>query len=323
MFLLGAEKVGRRWVVATWLFAFLTGFFLVHFSKTGEFTTFDIGQRDEALLKEPYNQSVTLIDTGGKVSFQKSGFSSQETVENRIHRNQSWPKNQEGQARSVIVPYLHARGISRINTLSLSHQDQDHLGDARVILTMFQVDQVLLPAGMTEQPAFLKKVQPYLGRTKVISVTDQVQPPNLPLRILHPFRPGSGKNEDSIALSGRIGPLVLFTAGDLDQAGEKRILARYPDFRPDVVKFGHHGSKTATNPTVIAEWQPTYGLISAGRKNRYGHSNQEVLETAARQKMIVYDTRRQGMLRYVYENHKKGHFQVKSTNDLTNSKTTN
>lgn len=73
----------------------------------------------------------------------------------------------------------------------------------------------------------------------------------------------------------------------------------------------------------MAEWQPTYGLISAGRKNRYGHPNQEVLEVAAKQKMIVYDTRRQGMLRYVYENYKKGYFQVKSTNDLTNSKTTN
>ncbi|CAK1222993.1 DNA internalization-related competence protein ComEC/Rec2 [Fructobacillus evanidus] len=322
-FLLGAEKTGRRWVVSTWLFAFLTGFSLVHFPRTGEFTTFDIGQGDAALLREPYNKSVTLIDTGGKVSFQKTGFSGQEATENKPYEKQSWPKNQEGQARTVIVPYLHAHGISRINTLSLSHQDQDHLGDARVILTTFQVDQVLLPAGMAGQPAFLKKIQPYLGKARVVSVTDQIQPANLPLRVLHPFQPGIGENEDSIALGGRVGPLVLFTAGDLDQAGEKKILAKYPDFRPNLVKFGHHGSKTATNPAVMAEWQPTYGLISAGRKNRYGHPNQEVLEIATRQKMIVYDTRRQGMLRYVYENHKKGHFQVKSTNDLTNSKTTN
>ncbi|NLS37541.1 DNA internalization-related competence protein ComEC/Rec2 [Fructobacillus tropaeoli] len=322
-FLLGAEKAGRRWVVGTWLLALIIGFFLVHFPRTGEFTTFDIGQGDAALLREPYNKTITLIDTGGKVSFQKSGFSDQKATKNKPYEKQSWPKNQEGQVRSVIVPYLHAHGISRINTLSLSHQDQDHLGDARVILTTFQVDQVLLPAGMTNQPAFLKKIQPYLGKAKVVSVTDRVQPANLPLQVLHPFQPGIGENEDSIALGGRVGPLVLFTAGDLDQVGEKKILDKYPNFRPDLVKFGHHGSKTATNPAVMAEWQPTYGLISAGRKNRYGHPNQEVLEIAAKQKMIVYDTRRQGMLRYVYENHKKGHFQVKSTNDLTNSKTTN
>ncbi|CAK1230192.1 DNA uptake channel protein ComEC C-terminal domain [Fructobacillus cardui] len=295
-FLLGAEKAGRRWVVGTWLFALIIGFFLVHFPRTGEFTTFDIGQGDAALLREPYNKTITLIDTGGKISFQKPCFSGQGSAENNPHGKQGWPKNQEGQARSVIVPYLHARGISRINTLSLSHQDQDHIGDARVILTTFQVDQVLLPAGMTKQAAFRKRIQPYLGRTKVVSVTDRVQPANLPLRVLHPFQPG---------------------------IGEKKVLARYPSFRPDLIKFGHHGSRTSTNKEVLAKWQPTYGLISAGRKNRYGHPNQEVLAIAAQQKMIVYDTRRQGMLRYVYENHNKGHFQVKSFNDLTNSKTTN
>lgn len=53
-------------------------------------------------------------------------------------------------------------------------------------------------------------------------MTDRVQPANLPLRVLHPFQPGIGENEDSIALGGRVGPLVLFTAGDLDQAGEKK-----------------------------------------------------------------------------------------------------
>ncbi|USS91877.1 ComEC/Rec2 family competence protein [Fructobacillus americanaquae] len=63
----------------------------------------------------------------------------------------------------IFIRAVITGGISRINTLSLSHQDQDHLGDSRVILTMFQVDQVLLPAGMTEQPAFLKKGSALFG----------------------------------------------------------------------------------------------------------------------------------------------------------------
>ncbi|WP_061993112.1 DNA internalization-related competence protein ComEC/Rec2, partial [Fructobacillus ficulneus] len=318
-FAIGANHRCRRWLVSTWIVVLLFGWTTVRWRSTGEYTTFDIGQGDAAVLREPWNRSVTLIDTGGKVSFQRPEFG--QNSGNQSPASQA--KSQEGLARSVIVPYLHALGIGRINTLSLSHQDQDHLGDARVILTTFRVDQVLVPAGLPNQPAFQRKVKPYLNGAKVVEGTDQVQVSHLPLKILHPFQPGIGENEDSLALAGRLGPLTLFTAGDLDQMGEAAIQAKYSNFRPDIVKFGHHGSKTATNPTVMATWRPKYGLISAGRDNRYGHPNQETLETARANQMIVYDTRRQGMLRYVYDLNRKGYFEVTSSHDLTDPKKSN
>ncbi|SEH36477.1 DNA internalization-related competence protein ComEC/Rec2 [Fructobacillus pseudoficulneus] len=317
-FILRASRQVQQRLTMVWLIALCLGFVRVHWFQPGEYTTFDIGQGDAALLLEPGNKTATLIDTGGKVSFQRRGF-----LRSKAGATAVDSRTNEGQARSVIVPYLHARGLSHLQTLSLSHQDQDHIGDAHVILENFRVDKLLVPAGMRGQPAFQRKIQPYLQGTKVIEVTDNSRVKNLPLVVLHPFQPGIGENEDSIALAGRVGPLTLFTAGDLDQAGEEKIRQKYPDFRPNLVKFGHHGSKTSTKPAAFAFWQPRYGLISAGRENRYGHPNQETLETAAKNRMIVYDTRRQGMLRYVYYSSKKGYFQVNSNHDLTNVETTN
>ncbi|MCO0831714.1 DNA internalization-related competence protein ComEC/Rec2 [Fructobacillus sp. W13] len=312
---------GRRVKVALGVIYFLLfsgNFLAVKLNRSGEFTTFDVGQGDAAALIEPFKKSVTVIDTGGRVSFgrprklnlrerrPKKGSDKAECLKEQ--------KRKEGQARTVILPYLHARGISKIDTLSLSHQDQDHIGDARVILENFRVKQLVVPAGMEDGPAFQKKVRPYLRRTKVISATNKVKVKNCPLKVLYPFNRGEAKNEDSLAWGGKIGNLILFSAGDLDRPGEKRVVAQYPNFYPEVVKFGHHGSKTATCPVVFAKWKPKYGIVSAGRHSRYGHPHPETLATAQKEHMIVFSTQRQGMLRYVY-NTNHAHFEVTLKHD--------
>ncbi|MDF7636998.1 DNA internalization-related competence protein ComEC/Rec2 [Leuconostocaceae bacterium ESL0958] len=294
-FWVGQGRIRQLWLFTLWCGALGLGYYQVHWPSQGEYTTFDIGQGDAALLREPYNRTVTLIDTGGKVSFGRPGFAKAVPV---------------GRAEQVILPYLHAKGIAKVDALSLSHQDQDHIGDAGFLLQHVKVDRLLVPAGLPAQPAFAKKVRPYLGRTKVLELTDQVALPGLPLKVLYPFAPGQGENEDSLSFAVQAGQATIFTAGDLDQQGEAAILAKYPTFRPDIIKFGHHGSKTATNPAVMAAWRPHYGLISAGRRNRYGHPHAATLATAAKEGMVVYSTQQQGMLRYVYKDGEKGRFQV-------------
>ncbi|MBS9334917.1 DNA internalization-related competence protein ComEC/Rec2 [Fructobacillus sp. M1-13] len=322
-FALGAKKSSKKLAIATWLFLLLGNSAFVHWPKQGEWTTFDIGQGDAAVLIEPRHKTITMIDTGGKVQFgPRPHYSTGRPTDTRpkVVQNKAL-KQQEGLARSVIVPYLHAKGIAHINTLALSHQDQDHIGDSRVILQNFKVDQLVIPAGMRSLPAFQRKIQPYLQKTKVIEATDQTKVPNCPLQILYPFAAGLAGNDDSLAWGGRLGGQTIYTAGDLDQSGETKILTKYPEFVPDIVKFGHHGSKTATDPKVFAQWQPTIGLISAGRNSRYGHPHQEVLDVAKEEKMIVYNTQSQGMLRYVYQE-KHGHFEV-SYHDPAGPKRTN
>lgn len=112
------------------------------------------------------------------------------------------------------------------------------------------------------------------------------------------------------------------TAGDLGQAGEAELVARYPDMRVDMLKLGYHGSKTSTNPVAISHWQPKIALISAGRENRYHHPHLETLKTIQENGLTIYNTQTNGMIRYSYVG-EKGRFEVKFPNESATITTTN
>ncbi|MDF7626455.1 DNA internalization-related competence protein ComEC/Rec2 [Lactobacillaceae bacterium L1_55_11] len=299
----------KRAAVSLWLLSLSLGWFWVHWPSHGEFTTFDIGQGDAALVRTPFNRSVTLIDTGGLVDFSRTA---------------AWqkPEHRSNPGETVVVNYLHSLGLNRVDNLVLSHRDQDHIGYVPVILTKLQVKRLIMPAGMAKQNAYLKKIAPYLGKTQVLEVTNQTKVPNFPLEILHPFAPGEAENQDSIALYGRLGNHNIFTAGDLDQGGELAVAAAYPSLKVDILKLGHHGSKTSTAPAILDRWQVKIGLVSAGRNNRYHHPNDEVIERLKEHRVTILNTQHNGMLRYIYDRH-YGYFEVKVPDEPKTAKRTN
>ena len=66
--------------------------------------------------------------------------------------------------------------------------------------------------------------------------------------------------------------------GDASSTTEKELLKEYNLSKIDVLKVGHHGSKTSSSKEFINEVNPTYYIISVGKDNRYGHPNKEVLD---------------------------------------------
>jgi competence protein ComEC len=71
---------------------------------------------------------------------------------------------------------------------------------------------------------------------------------------------------------------VLFT-GDLEKEGERFYVGAYGKFlESDVLKVGHHGSKSSTSSEFLATVKPAYAIISAGKGNKFGHPNFEVLQ---------------------------------------------
>ena len=90
--------------------------------------------------------------------------------------------------------------------------------------------------------------------------------------------------------------------GDASVATEKEILDKYnlPDV--DVLKVGHHGSKTSSGKVFINEVNPKYSIISVGKNNRYGHPNKEVLENLIESK--IYRTDQDGSIMFKIKNNK-------------------
>ena len=90
--------------------------------------------------------------------------------------------------------------------------------------------------------------------------------------------------------------------GDASITTEKEILDKYnlPDI--DVLKVGHHGSKTSSSRVFIDEMNPKYSIISVGKNNRYGHPNKEVLNNLDNSK--IYRTDQDGSIMFNIKNNK-------------------
>ncbi|MCJ1994807.1 hypothetical protein GYN24_09470 [Lactococcus piscium] len=84
----------------------------------------------------------------------------------------------------------------------------------------------------------------------------------------------------------------------MEAEGEAALIANYPTLKVDVLKVGHHGSKTSSTDAFIKKMRPTIGLISCGKHNRYQHPNQETLDVLQKYKVQVYRTDLQGAIKF-------------------------
>ena len=288
-------RVRCKWLIALAI-VYGVAFVTIRWPVDGEVSFIDVGQGDSILLRTPFNRHVSLIDTGGKVGFSKP----------------LWARTLPGMTNveAVTVNYLHSRGISEIDDVNCSHQDADHIGDVGRLLQLMTVHTLTIPAGMRQSRGFQAKIAPYLKQTRVIELTAGRQPKNFPFTIYHPFHPGPGGNEDSVSLGTiRNGVRFLFM-GDLDRAGEREILQHYSSLTTDVLKLGHHGSDTSSDPLFIKQVAPKLGIISAGRENRYGHPKQRTLTTLTQNHIVAVNTADAGMISYVYDWLGNGHWQT-------------
>ena len=90
--------------------------------------------------------------------------------------------------------------------------------------------------------------------------------------------------------------------GDAEAKKEKGILDKYNLRDIDVLKVGHHGSKTSSSKNFISKINTKYSIISVGKNNRYGHPNKEVLNNLSDSK--IYRTDQDGSVMFKIKNNK-------------------
>ncbi|GFZ26933.1 hypothetical protein LCB40_08130 [Lactobacillus corticis] len=275
----GSFAVQRKKLWSLIVVCYLAFYLWIHFPPYGQVTLIDVGQGDSILITTPFIRKSYLIDVGGKVNF--SG------------------KKTEPQVNAITIPFLRAQGIDQLDAIFLSHQDADHVGDLAPLMKQIKVKRLYVGQGMLNNPSFVKRLS-YAQNTEKIEVLAGMKVnEKIPFKIVYPFTPGSGKNEDSLSLLFNLaGKNWLFT-GDLPQAGEKAIMERY-NFQVDYFKLGHHGSKTSTDPDFMQKLQPKLCFISAGRQNRFGHPHPETITTLKNLAIPWVSTQDCGMISWYY-----------------------
>ena len=109
------------------------------------------------------------------------------------------------------------------------------------------------------------------------------------------FSSDRGPNDNSFVLRIRYGARSFLFVGDAEHDEETSLLATVPgELRADVLKVGHHGSRTSSTPSFVAAVDPTEAVISAGRRNHFGHPSAETLGTLARARCRIWRTDHDG-----------------------------
>ena len=232
----------------------------------------DVGQGDSILLH--LNNKNILIDTGGNMYY--------DLLDNAI-------------------TYFKSEGIRKIDYLLLTHGDYDHMGEAINLVENFKVEKVIFNCGEFNEleqeliKILAKNKIPYYSCIKELNIDDNK------LYFLNNKDYGNENDNSSVIYTELNNHKFLFM-GDAGVEVEQDLIEKYNLQDIDVLKVGHHGSKTSSSKNFIDEINPMYSVISVGKNNRYGHPNGDVLEILEDTK--IYRTDQDGSIMFKIKNNK-------------------
>ncbi|MCX6138680.1 MAG: DNA internalization-related competence protein ComEC/Rec2 [Ignavibacteriales bacterium] len=269
LFSMGNETQSRKVFIAA---AAIAEFFFLEYAFTPadnsssilRVTFIDVGQGDAALIECPAGEKI-LVDAGPRTPTIDAG-------------------------EKTIVPLLRKRGISRLDALVLTHPDGDHLGGVPSVLRRLDV-QTVIDAGQLSGSALYKE---YLGlcrgrKTHAARAGEELLSiANVRFYVFHPtddFIDSDSSdgieapNNSSVVFKLVYGRTSLLFVGDVELPAEKSMVGKYGNLlRADVLKAGHHGSRTSSSEQFVSIVKPSTVIVSVGKFNKFKHPSKKVLE---------------------------------------------
>ena len=226
-------------------------------TPTWKLTTLDVGQGDSHLLTTPSGMHI-LVDAGD-TKRQDSG-------------------------KDIVVPYLHHIGVSSLDALIVTHADQDHFGGAYSIIKTFPVKELWISecARIDDKENWQQVIAEAYRRGILIRDISRgilYKERFFEIKVVHPETARCiDANTQSITFRAKgLGHSALLT-GDLTVQGEKEIMKTDAYLKSDVLKLGHHGSKTSSGRKFLKQVDPKLAIVSSGRKNRFRHPSKQVIQ---------------------------------------------
>ena len=288
----------KGWLISVFL---IINFFIWYgvFSENREFLTvafLDVGQGDAIFIESPDGKQV-LIDGG--------------------------PNSQVLRQLAKVMPFYDRS----IDLVVMTHPDADHVGGLPSVLENYKVDYIMEP-GVSSNSGIYKEFEKIIKEKKIKKIfakqglniflcnftenqffqnysksnsSQKFDECNTYLEVLFPV-----KNIKISELKPNTASIVLklihdensflFT-GDSPKSIEKYLVQSLGDYIDvDVLKLGHHGSKTSTSDLFLGFTSPEYAVVSAGKNNRYGHPHQEVLDLLKKFRINLLRTDESGII---------------------------
>lgn len=177
---------------------------------------------------------------------------------------------QSDMGESVLIPYLHQQNRAVVDTLIVSHGDNDHSGGAEALLQQIAVEKLL------------SSVEEFAEREggDYCRAGQRWQWDGVEFAMLAPIdEPLATENDNSCVLKVAAANASVLLTGDIEQAAETRLVERYgQELASRLLIAPHHGSKTSSSTAFLRQVDPELILIPAGHRNRFGFPHPSVIE---------------------------------------------
>jgi beta-lactamase superfamily II metal-dependent hydrolase len=215
----------------------------------------DIGQGDAVIIRTPTN--CTMVVDGGPLN----------NLTDQIHKHLPATEN-------------------KIDLMVLSHPHLDHMGGLIQLLNRYKVEHLFTTGVMYESSFYTE----FINRTKNTKVTypKTNQTYNLcgiEIKVIYPIESLIGQtlknvNDASIVLQLKIKDTKIYLSGDAEHEAEEEILGLNINLDADIMKAGHHGSRTSNSIEILNKVSPDYLIIQSGKGNSYNHPHYETIDKA-------------------------------------------
>lgn len=241
-----------------------------------EVNFFDVGQGDAILIETPKGYQI-LIDGG--------------------------PTNTILEKLGQEMPFWDRT----IDVVILTHPEHDHIAGLLEVLERYKVDYILWTGVLrdtAEYDEWKRLLTEENANIKIAQAGQKIITPKSVINILYPFENIEGKevsntNNTSVITHLVFGNTTFLFTGDAYKSVERKLVNGGVIVESDVLKVGHHGSKTSTSRELLEQVMPEIAVISVGRENRYGHPYNEVLELLAEYGIKVLRTDQAGDIKII------------------------
>lgn len=239
-------------------------------------TLLDVGQGDAAIVQFPDGRTLS-IDAGGlpSMTFDIAG--------------------------RVIAPAFWAIGVRRLDYMSVTHGDLDHIGGAAGVFADFKPFEVWEGVPVPPQRATqeLRELARRAGAAwRTLQRMDRVSFGDVDLIVHHPPRPEwerqRVRNDDSEVVEIMHGGVSFVFTGDISREVERTLAPSFARAPIRILKVPHHGSATSSSQAFLDALRPDIAVISAGRGNPFGHPVASVLERYRNVGAAIYRTDQDG-----------------------------
>ena len=200
-----------------------------------------------------------------------------------------------------VVSYLRDYVDGPLEVMVATHPHADHIGGLITILDAFQVQQIWHNGDTSESKTyaeFMNRVQSEGAEIQIARLHNNIEAGELKLFVHHPANLEGSTNNNSIVLHLAYGDVDFLFTGDAEQEAEGQMMILSSVRLPvvEILKVGHHGSRTSSSENFLTITSPEVAIYMAGKDNRYGHPHRATISALAQVGATVYGTNTSGTI---------------------------